>query len=352
MKSSSMLFPDKEWIPCTPEKQGFNPAILGKIERVMKKAEANGVLIRNGYLVAEWNYGGPSNTQFHTMSIGKSFTSLILGLALDDKLIPSLDTKVREIYPAFEAGPFTNQITFRHLATMTSGIKSSRHQLNYTKLSPPGTALIYHCDQCAHLARALTYLYGRTLCDVLKERILDPIGAQSQWDIDEPPWSPVATKDGRKVPVNTGYGCIYFTTSNLAKAGHLFLNYGKWKGKQLISSDYIKECWTEIPQKPLRPCHWGMGYGLYWWRLVPGVWHMSGWGGQFCMVWPEYNVVMVKLNATSEEHVRLEGKKYFEITKVYPHIYRSLIGKEFIIPLEWEVGWKARGTDNDWEISS
>lgn len=252
---------------------------------MMKKAEANGVLIRNGYLVAEWNYGGPRTTQFHTMSIGKSFTSLILGLALDDKLIPSLDTKVKEIHPAFEAGPFTNQITFRHLATMTSGIKSTRMQMNYPKLLPPETALVYTGDQCAHLGRALTYLYGKTLYDVLKERILEPIGANEGhwWDIDKHPWSPVIARNGKEVPVNTGYGAIYFTASDLAKVGHLFVNYGKWGGRQLISADYIKACWTEIPQKPLRPHHWGMRYGLYWWRLVPGVWDGAGnfaWSGQ------------------------------------------------------------------------
>lgn len=69
------------------------------------------------------------------------------------------------------------------------------------------------------------------------------------------------------------------------------------------------------------------------------------------MVWPEYNVVMVKLNAASKEHTRLEGKKNFGTTRIYPVVYQSLTGKEFVIPDEWKVGWRARGAaDTDWEI--
>ncbi len=349
--SKRMVFPDGEWMRCAPQEQGLAPGPLEEVDRMMKVAEANGLLLRNGYLVADWNYGGSRTKRFHAMSIGKSFTTLVLGLALEDNLIPSLDATVKEVYPAFEAGPFTERITFRHLATMTSGIVSSRHQMNYTKLLPPGTALVYHADQYAHLARVLTYVYGKTLHSVLKERILDPIGSEAYWEFDRAPWSPVVAKNGKEVPVNAGFGNIHFTASDLARVGHLFVNYGRWKGEQLISAAYIKECWTEIPQKPLRPNHWGTGYGLGWWRLVPGVWCMSGWGGQFCMVWPEYGVVMVKLNAHTREHTNLEGRKNFGDTKIFPFLYRSLTGEDFVVPLEWKMGWRARGSaDGVWEI--
>ena len=334
-----MLFPDRDWKRGQPEEQGFDPTPLKEVDRLMRKAEANGVLIRNGYLVAEWNYGGPPDKQFHAMSIGKSFTSLVLGLALEDKLIPSLDARVKKYYPDFQAGVFTDLITFRHLATMTAGIKATwlgEVTLNTKDDLPPGIIIGYHRCQPIHLARALTYLYGRTLYSVLKERILDPIGAKMRWALEEPPWSPVRAKNGKIVPVNTGYGCVYWTAKDLARAGHLFLNYGKWKNKRLISADYIKKCWTEIPQKPWRLHMWGNRYGLYWWRLVPGVWFMSGWGAQFCMVWPKYNVVMVKLNGTTPEHVSLKGEKSVPLTKIYPLIYRSLTGKKFVIPEIWK----------------
>jgi len=346
-----VIFRSEGWPRCAPSEAGFDSSPLDEVDGLMRKAEANGMLIRNGYVVAEWSYGGAQSKAFHAMSIGKSFTSLALGLALQDKIIPSLDAKVREVYPRFAAGPFTDLITIRHLATMTAGIKSSRHQLNYTKWLPPGVTLIYHADHCAHLARVLTYVYGRTLHSVLNERILEPIGAQMDWEFDEHPWSPITTRDGREVPVNTGYGAIHLRVDDLARVGRLCVNWGLWDGKQLISADYLKECWTEIPQKDLRPTGWGLGYGLYWWRLVPGVWFMSGWGGQFCMVWPEGGIVMVKLNECSERHTRLDGDKYIDLRKIFPLVYRSLTGEQFAIPLEWKVAWTARGyADGAWEI--
>ena len=125
--------------------------------------------------------GGTKTKQFHTMSIGKSFTSLVLGLALEDKLIPSLDARVKEYHPEFQAGVFTDQITFRHLATMTAGLNCTwggEVCLNRKDALPPGVLIGYHRCQAIHLARALTYLYGRTLYSVLKERILDSIGAK------------------------------------------------------------------------------------------------------------------------------------------------------------------------------
>ena len=58
---------------------------------------------------------------------------------------------------------------------------------------------------------------------------------------------------------------------------------------------------------------------------------------------------MVKLNATSKEHTQLEGKKNFDLSKLYPYLYHSLTGKKFTVPLEWKVGWKAKGSvDNEW----
>jgi len=347
-----MIFPTKEWMRCAPEEQGFDAGLIEEIGAVMRKAEANGVLIRNGFLAAEWNYGGPRTAQFHAMSIGKSFTSLVLGLALEDGLIPSLDAKVKDLHPAFDGGPFTERITFRHLATMTAGIKSSRHQLNYTKLLPPDVALVYHADHCAYLARALTYLYGRTLHSVLKERILDPVGAGARWEIDEPPWSPVTANDGKEIPVNTGYGAIHFTAADLARVGHLCANYGAWKDRQLVAADYLRACWTPIPYQDLRPHKWGEKYGLYWWSCAPGVWHMAGWGGQFCMVWPECGLVMVKLNAASEDHTALDGAKNLGLRDVYPLLHRSLTGKEFAVPLEWRIGRRATGSDGVWEIKN
>ena len=80
-----MAFPDEKWARMEPKEAGFaEVAAIDEIGKLMEKAKANGVLIRNGRLVAEWAGGGPMSQQFEAQYITKSFTSLMLGLTLDD----------------------------------------------------------------------------------------------------------------------------------------------------------------------------------------------------------------------------------------------------------------------------
>jgi CubicO group peptidase (beta-lactamase class C family) len=136
-----------EWPHADLEDQGLDPDPIREMDALMQTARANGLLVRRGTVVAEWNYGGGMDEPLDVKSITKSFTSLLLGLALDDGLVPSLDTSVKDVYPAFEAGPFTDRITFRHLATMTAGTRSKRRwgwYYLYRNWLPPEVAHVYN----------------------------------------------------------------------------------------------------------------------------------------------------------------------------------------------------------------
>ncbi len=360
-----MLFPGKEWARRTPQEHGLGRAPLEEIDSLMRRAGASGVLVRHGALVTEWSYGDPTDrplapgqarfgrtTRFDVLSIGKSFVGLCLGLALDDGLITGLDVPVREVFPAFRAGPFTDRITIRHLATMTAGIVTTLppEKVNYRmvlQLLPPGTALVYHNDQVCHLARALTYVFARPLGEVLAERILAPIGAEAVWLQSAAPWSPVRAPDGRHLPVySSGKGLMWWAPADLGRVGLLFLHSGRWEEDRLLSAEYVRQTWTEIPQKDIRPHHWGDGCGLYWWRLWEGVWYMAGLGGQFCLVWPEQNLVMVKLNPTGREQLDPHGGRHVGVRDVFRHLYRSLAGVDFPVPRTWQVAARAVGGED------
>ncbi len=154
------IFPEKEWNRIDPEKSKLDTEIVSQIDSLMRKAEANGVLIHKGKRVAEWNYGGTADQLYEVQSITKTITSVVLGLALKDGLISNLDAKVKDYYPNFEVGPFTNEITFRHLVTASSGIKSTITAGRYYDPGnmKPGIESRYHNDHCHQLATALTYL--------------------------------------------------------------------------------------------------------------------------------------------------------------------------------------------------
>lgn len=306
---SKSVFPEKEWEKTDPEKAGFNMQALAQIDSLMKKAEANGVLIYKGYLIAEWNYGGDANKRFEVQSITKSVTGAVLGLALKDGLIGSLDSKVKEFYPDFEVGPYTDEITFRHLITASSGIKSTITKGRYYDPGnmKPGIESRYHNDHLHQVATALTYIYGKDLGEVFNERILIPINAQ-----DTMKWNhhnlEIICANGKKVKVVGGYAFSNWTARDLARVGYLYLNDGQWKGEQLIPYEYAKECRIpiSIPVMDMNPNASSdkqskSKYGLAW-RGIPNdqgntLWYMSGNGGQFCVVMPEYNLVMTKINS-------------------------------------------------------
>ena len=309
LEASRPYYPGKEWKRCSPQKLGLDVMVLSKIDSLMRQANANGVLIYKGRLVADWNYGGKSDQTFEVQSITKTVTSVVLGVALKDGLIPELDVKVKDFYPAFEVGPYTEDITFRHLVTASSGIKSTITKGRYYDPDnmKPGIESRYHNDHCHQLACVLTFLYCRDLQEVLKEKILIPIQIQDtmQWGHHN---STVTCTNENEIKVVGGYAFSNWTARDLARLGYLYLQKGKWKKKQLLSPEYVKESRMpiSIPVMDMNPDASpdqqlpNMTYGLTWRGRLneqgETLWYMSGNGGQFCVVMPEYDLVMTKIN--------------------------------------------------------
>lgn len=303
---AALILPAGQWLDCAPEDQGFSRAVIDSIGEIMKMNNANGVLTRNGYLVAEWLHGGEADKKFDSQSVSKSITSMALGLALRDSLVRSIDDCVVGYYPDFRCGAYSDSITFRQLVTNTSGIALTRwtHQRNPGWMKP-GLESHYHNDHWTELARALTYVFGKPLKQVLEENVLNVIGAEMDWWLDSKIGSYVKGANGDSIAVNAGYAFSCWNARDLARVGLLYLNRGNWNGSQVIPKDFVQLSFTEIPQ-PLggrRPDTtstrrtFSAGYGLGWWTMAgSGIWTMSGNGGQFCMVIPKYNIVMTKLN--------------------------------------------------------
>ena len=302
-----VTYPEDEWLRADPADQGFSQAVIDSIGAIMKKNNANGALIRNGYLVAEWVNDGEADKQFDAQSVSKSITSLTLGLALRDGLIRSIDDYVVDYYPEFNAGAYSDSITFRQLVTNTSGIALTRwnHQRNPGWMKP-GLENHYHNDHWTELARALTYIFDKPLLKVMQENVLPVIGAKMDWWKDHKIGGYVIGADGDSIIVNAGYAFTCWSARDLARVGYLYLNNGKWQNQQVLPVEYVRESWTEIPQpiggfKPdtttsvsnrLVP-----GYGLGWWTTKgSGIWSMLGNGGQFCTVIPKYDIVLTKVN--------------------------------------------------------
>lgn len=318
--SQTLTFPAKTWNTNENVDAKVDQKALLKIDSIMQAAYANGILIKDGYVVAEWQYDKPSDTKIEVQSITKSIVSLLLGIALDEDKIKNINDKVRDYYPDFEAGPHSKDITFKHLVTVSSGIEAKKHGSNYGNPAnmPPGIDARYHNDHFDQLARALTYVFDETLHEVLKSRILNTLEAEIEWRTD----GTIVSKSGGNIPVNAGYAFIKWSASDLAKIGYLYMNEGNWKGQQLVSKQYIRETLTpiDIPLMISRPnqtvredVNNTYGYG---WRGIKHernvLWYASGNGGQFCAIIPEKGLVLVKINGYSEKYRPFRGLSVFK----------------------------------------
>jgi CubicO group peptidase (beta-lactamase class C family) len=287
---------------------------------IKDRGEPTGVIVRRGYLVAEW--GEPLRVDM-THSVTKSFLSSVAGVAYDRGLIRSIDGLVRDDVPPivvdgetqllhlFET-PHNRQITWNHLLRQTSDWEgtlwdkpdwadrpSDKPQEWLTrKRNAPGTTYKYNDVRVNVFALALLNVWRRPLPQVLKETIMDPIGASSTWRWYgyENSW---VVLDGQLAQSVSGGGHwgggMFINAYDMARFGVLTLRRGKWKDRQLISEQWVQWALTPTPVQP--------SYGFMNWynnrdrKLLPsappGAFAHLGNGTNMIYVDPDHDLVAV-----------------------------------------------------------
>ena len=277
---------------------------------VIDRGEPSGVIIKNGYIVASW---GDTERPELTFSATKSYLSTVAGLASDDGLISVNDRVAGYVTDGTFSGPHNSQITWEHLLNQSSdwsgtlfGVPDWADRPPRTgtpddwqrrELLEPGTAYEYNDVRVNLLAYSLLQVCRRPLPVILKERIMDPIGASTTWRWNgyDNSW---VTIDGQMIQSVSGGahfgGGLIISTLDHARFGLLFLRNGEWNGKRLISEDWIK--------KATAPSTANSSYGYMWWLLrgdtkwegVPeNVFYASGMGGNFVIVNQTNDLVVV-----------------------------------------------------------
>lgn len=232
---------------------------------VKARGAANGLITRHGYIVAEW--GEPSRVDM-TFSVTKTFLSTVVGLAWQRGLIRDVKDEARGYMPPgvdlFEA-EHNQHITWDDLLRQTSdwqgtlwgkpdwadrpeGEKPS--DWPHRKLWEHGTHYKYNDTRVNALALATLNVWRRPLPEVLREEVMEPIGASSTWRWHgyENSWVEI---DGQKMQSMTGGGHwgggMFINAYDMARFGYLFLRNGKWKDRQIVSPDWIKMARTPGP---------------------------------------------------------------------------------------------------------
>ena len=305
-----------EWRLSAPGDVGIDEAALeaGSAELARSPALLSLLVVRDGALAFERYYHGSDASQSNNIhSASKSILSAVVGIALDEGLIESLDAPLADYLPEYiAAGSAEAAITLRDVLTMSSGLEWTEDDTEYAVIEPtddwvgailgqpltgePGAAFNYSSGMSHVMSAVLTRATGSSTCAYAHEKLLAPLGITAEhWGRD-----PSGVFSG-------GYN-LYMTPRELARFGELYLRDGDWDGRQLVPAS-----WTQQSIQPQLPAEEGYDYGYYWWLTsgagqdVAIAW---GFGGQFIYLVPALDLMVVMTADTAADHPELDGETF------------------------------------------
>jgi CubicO group peptidase (beta-lactamase class C family) len=326
-------WPTDDWRTADPVDHGFDAEEVATIEGLVEDLYTSVrsiLIVRNGYLVYERYWQGVDASDGHDIrSVTKSVISALVGIALADGAIESLDQTVGELLadhlPA-EADPRMGRVTVRHLLGMTSGLPGDqtpsgedpliferidrspdrvRASLQVPLTAEPGSRWAYSNVSSDLLAVIVAETTGRSAMDFARERLFGPIGTSLDGAFEPvvvgwPP-TPEQIEQYRTSRVawprdaqgyHWGSGGLRLPARDLARFGYLYLNGGAWDGEQIVPADYVRD--STAPGRTETGAN--DDYGWQWWVSTGGD-HASflarGYGGQVIEVVPDLDLVAV-----------------------------------------------------------
>ena len=281
----------------SPEAQGVSSAgVLAFVEAADQDIDSlhSVMVVRHGRVVAEgWWAPYAADARHQLYSLSKSFTSTAVGLAIAEGKL-NLDDEVLKLFPEDapkEPGNNLKAMRVSDLLRMNTGHQTeparkpdeawTKTFLAHPVPFKPGTHFLYNTPATYMQSAAVQQATGQTVLDYLKPRLFDPLG------IKDPTWekSPQGISTG-------GYG-LSVRTEDIAKFGQLYLQKGKWDGKQLVPAAWVEAATARQTSNGSSPkSDWDQGYGYQFWRSRHGAYRGDGAFGQYCIVLPEQDAVV------------------------------------------------------------
>ena len=308
-------WPTQGWKISTPEEQNVNTQeLLKAVSHIQEKLPDvySLLIIKNGYLIFENYYkkGMPDRSDV-AHSVTKSYTSTLIGVAIEKGFIKSVDQKISDFFPEYFAeniDPKKRKISIKDLLTMTAGSKWNdrgdvfyqwifspdwaKFTLQLEQTATPGEIFTYNTSVSHLLSVILTRSTKMSTRDFAQKHLFDPLGMTiHQWQTD-----PQGNQTG-------GHG-LHLTPRDMAKLGYLFLNDGNWDGQMIVPPTWVKEATN--PQVYAFHSEYGdFYYGYQWWIKKAGNYSSyRAWGrrGQNIVVVPEQDLVIVVTSETARPH--------------------------------------------------
>lgn len=320
-----------EWPTAKPHEVGLNPELLAQVVEYIHNGTLENIhgilIIKDGKLVFEeyfpgyrWDFNGElfqgewidfkSNSLHNLASVTKSFTSALVGIAIDQGYISGVDEKVFNFFPEY-AHLFDTQkaaITIEDLLTMTSGLEWNGMEVSVSTRDPrndliqlflvedpveyilakpmvsePGKSWYYSGGGTNLLGVIIHRATGMRMDHFAERYLFTPLGIeQYEWDFINP-------------GIVHASGNLALSPRDMAKLGYLYLNDGLWNDEQIVSKEWVNQSTMDWVSST-----WGEGYGYQWWLRTYHVdkrdfdsYYAAGWGGQRITVFPSLQMVVV-----------------------------------------------------------
>lgn len=335
-------FPDTTWQVKTPAEMNLNKTLLdsavnlalnseNKVERDLRIANLRsyarepdykmvgpmkerggpaGVILKNGYIVAQW---GDIHRVDMTFSVTKSFLSTTAGLAIDNGLIKSVNDNLKNyVWDGTFEGKHNSKITWDNLLNQSSDWSGTLFGLHdwadrppkegdvddwkNRKLNEPGTVFEYNDVRVNLLAYSLLQVWRKPLPVILKEKIMDPIGASTTWR-----WygyeNSFVNVDGLMMQSVSGGGHsgggIFISAIDQARFGLLFLRKGKWKNQQLLSEEWVNTAHQSSSSNKDYGYMWWINTSESWKDVSSDIYFAAGFGGNYIVIDNANDLVVV-----------------------------------------------------------
>lgn len=267
------------------------------------------IVIRHDSILHEQYWGEFSDKSYtNSFSMAKTVVSVLLGCAIQDGVITSLDQPVGDFLPEYKEGDFS-KITLRDLVNMTSGIAFDEDYVNplaypaeayygsdlreltmhYTTVDgPPGTTFRYLSGNTQLLGFVLVKATGKSLSDYASEKLWIPLGCEQPafWSLD--------SEGGNE----KAFCCINSNARDFARIGQLYLDSGRWNGKQIVPEAYALASRqpTGMVNEDGTP---NVTYSYSWW-MIPEykghhIFYARGILGQYVVAIPDLDMIVVRL---------------------------------------------------------
>ena len=292
---------DFSWIEKTPESIGLDSIEVNELMDFVKVSEFNtqaAILIQGNNIIAEYYGEGYDKASLATSwSVAKSFTSTLIGIAIDEGYINSINDPITDYLPEWK-GKDQDNILLKHLLAMQSGMDDHplagvvfstnmvKYSLDRDVLRSPETSFSYSNEDSMLLGEIIKNATGLSVQDYADKKLFDILDVEDKW------WTDQA---GNTVT----YASLDMTPRDFAKFGLMIAQDGNWENKEVVSSDWLESATNNY--NDLAP------YGFQWWTSNSpdekeyNFFSAKGLDGQLIYVWPEIDLVFVRF--TKYQHV-------------------------------------------------